>query len=72
MYSYTDHIVGLLRTGVTANVFPFLMNSFKPGLVSKDPRVAAWAARLISKIGLELGRFPEVRETSWKWFSDKN
>jgi len=60
LYSYTDHIVGLLTAGNIASVFPFLMNSFKPGLVSKDPRVAAWAARLISKLGLELSRHPEV------------
>lgn len=72
LYAYTDHIVHLLKTGSSQNVFPFLLNAFKPGLVSKDPRVAAWAARLISKLGLELSQYPEVRKSSWEWFSDKS
>jgi len=48
------------------------MNSFKSGLVSKDPRVAAWAARLISKIGLDLNKFNEIKKAAWTWFHKKD
>ena len=54
LYANTSHIIKLLKTGDSSQVFPFLMNSFKPGLVSKNYEVAVWTARLISNIGFEI------------------
>ena len=56
--------------GDSNQVFPFLMNSFKPGLVSKSNDVAIWAARLISKLGLDFHSIPPLKEIAWKWFAD--
>ena len=50
LYAYTDHIIHLLLQGHMKTVLPFIMNSFKPGLVSKNYEVAKWAAMLLSKI----------------------
>ena len=68
LYAHSDHIISLLRSGDSSQVFPFLMNSFKPGLVSKSNVVAKWAANLISKLGLELNSVQNLKKTSWEWF----
>ena len=44
LYAYTDHIITLLLMGNANSVLPFILNSFKPGLVSKNYEVALWAS----------------------------
>ena len=50
LYAYTDHIISLLLSGHANTVMPFILNSFKPGLVSKNFEVALWASQLLTKI----------------------
>lgn len=68
LYTHTDHIVTLLRAGDTKQVFPFLMNSFKPGLVSKSNVVGLWSCRLLSKLGNEFQQYPKIKDIAWDWF----
>ena len=72
LYANIDHIVGLLSQGDCNQVFPFLLNSFKPGLVSKSQDVAIWAARFISKLGLEFHGHQNIKDAAWRWFAENN
>ena len=60
----------MLRNGNCKNVLPFIMNSFKPGLVSKNYEVAVWASRLMSRLSLEIAQEKEEKALSkygWKY-----
>ena len=49
------------------------MNSFKPGLVSKNYEVAKWAAMLLSKISYLIvnNKQKKLLQISWQWFISK-
>jgi len=61
----TDHIIQLLKSGDSASVFPFLMNSFKPGFVSKNLEVTLWTCRLFSKLGFEFNMLSKLQAVAW-------
>jgi hypothetical protein len=46
------------------------MNSFKPGLVSKNYEVALWASRLLSKLAYHIahGKNKLLLEVGYNWF----
>jgi len=46
------------------------MNSFKPGLVSKNFDVALWSSRLLSKLSFLIahGKHKDLRKFGFEWF----
>jgi hypothetical protein len=52
---------------------PACLNIIKSGLFSSNPEVVIWCARLITKIGTEIGNLSnQLSGESWDWFTDSS